>query len=220
MSIPVQDKGLNQITQSAANYLAELKAVLDRLDLGQVTTVIDRLRRACERGGFVYIFGNGGSASTASHFVNDFNKGINPAGSYRFRFVCLNDNVPTVLALANDISYDAVFTHQLRTFVSPLDLVIAISASGDSANVVDAVRYANDQGVETIALVGHDGGQLRRLADFCVHVPIHDTQKVEDVHLALNHLMMVALKEFLEEADHKNHEDYEDYEGHEDPSDR
>jgi len=198
MSVSDQDTTLTAVSRSAARYLDELKAVLGALDLAQISTVIDRLRRTCERGGFVYIFGNGGSASTASHAVNDFNKGIDPVGPYRFRFVCLNDNVPTVLALANDIGYETVFTRQLRNFVRADDVVIAISGSGNSPNVVDAIRYAKRRGVETIALVGYDGGRLLQLADYYIHVPIHDMQKIEDVHLAMNHLMMTVLKRMLE----------------------
>nr|WP_197946703.1 SIS domain-containing protein [Phytohabitans suffuscus] len=138
-----------------------------------------------------------GSASTASHFVTDFNKGIG-AG---FRLVCLNDNVPTVLAVANDIGYDQVFVHQLHSLLDPTDLVVAISGSGNSPNVLEAVRYASSRGVETVALVGFDGGRLRDLADHCIHVPVPDMQKVEDVHLAMNHLMMTVLKDHLESRD-------------------
>lgn len=181
----------------ATQYLDELKKVIDQVDVGQVTAVIDTLVRVHDRRGSVYIFGNGGSASTASHFVTDFNKGIG-AG---FRLVCLNDNVPTVLAVANDIGYDQVFVHQLHSLLDPTDLVVAISGSGNSPNVLEAVRYASSRGVETVALVGFDGGRLRDLADHCIHVPVPDMQKVEDVHLAMNHLMMTVLKDHLESRD-------------------
>jgi D-sedoheptulose 7-phosphate isomerase len=186
------------IRRSATHYLDGLKTVIDKVDVDQVATVIDRLLRAYQRDGYIYIFGNGGSASTASHFVNDFNKGIDPHGTRRFRFCCLNDNVPTVLALANDVGYDQVFAGQLRNFLTNRDVVIGISGSGNSPNVLEAIRYAKSREVETIALVGYDGGRLRELVDYCIHVPVHDMQKVEDVHLAMNHLMMTALKELLE----------------------
>jgi D-sedoheptulose 7-phosphate isomerase len=186
------------IRRSATHYLDGLKTVIDKVDVDQVATVIDRLLRVYQRDGYIYIFGNGGSASTASHFVNDFNKGIDPHGTRRFRFCCLNDNVPTVLALANDVGYDQVFAGQLRNFLTDRDVVIGISGSGNSPNVLEAIRYAKSREVETIALVGYDGGRLRELVDYCIHVPVHDMQKVEDVHLAMNHLMMTALKELLE----------------------
>jgi D-sedoheptulose 7-phosphate isomerase len=189
------------LRRTTAHYLDELKTVIDKVDVDQVTAVIDRLLLAYERGAFVYIFGNGGSASTASHFVNDFNKGIDPLGDGRFRFCCLNDNVPTVLALANDVGYDQVFAGQLRNFLTANDVVLGISGSGNSPNVLEAVRYARSRGVETIGLVGYDGGRLRELVDYCIHVPVHDMQKVEDVHLAMNHLMMTALKQLLEGRD-------------------
>ncbi|BCB76628.1 SIS domain-containing protein [Phytohabitans flavus] len=181
----------------ASQYLDELKKVIDQVDVDQVTAVIDTLVRVHDRAGSVYIFGNGGSASTASHFVTDFNKGIGAS----FRLACLNDNVPTVLAVANDIGYDQVFVHQLHSLLDPTDLVIAISGSGNSPNVVEAVRYAKGRDVETVALVGYDGGQLRELADHCIHVPVPDMQKVEDVHLAMNHLMMTVLKDYLGSRD-------------------
>ncbi|BCB91937.1 hypothetical protein Psuf_092500 [Phytohabitans suffuscus] len=109
--------------------------------------------------------------------------------------------MPTVLAVANDIGYDQVFVHQLHSLLDPTDLVVAISGSGNSPNVLEAVRYASSRGVETVALVGFDGGRLRDLADHCIHVPVPDMQKVEDVHLAMNHLMMTVLKDHLESRD-------------------
>lgn len=189
------------VRRTAADYLEELKTVIDKVDLDQVTTVVDRLLRAYERDAFIYIFGNGGSASTASHFVNDFNKGIEPLAANRFRFCCLNDNVPTVMALGNDVGYDQVFAGQLRNFLTAKDVVIGISGSGNSPNVLQAMRYAKSRDAETIALVGFDGGKLRELVDYCIHVPVHDMQKVEDVHLAMNHLMMTTFRELLGAGD-------------------
>ncbi|MEV0394757.1 D-sedoheptulose-7-phosphate isomerase [Polymorphospora rubra] len=188
----------HDFTPGVENYLAELKVVIDTVDIDQITVVMHRLLAAYERGASVYIFGNGGSASTASHLVKDFNSGVNERLVRKFRFYCLNDNVATVLAVANDISYDEVFALQLRNYLRPSDIVIAISGSGNSTNVLNAVRLANAKGVETVGLVGFDGGELARTVDSCIHVPVHDMQKVEDLHFVINHVMVALLKEHLE----------------------
>jgi D-sedoheptulose 7-phosphate isomerase len=179
-------------------YLSGLKKVLNELDINQVTLVMERLLAAYRRHASVYVFGNGGSASTASHFVNDFNKGVSEQLDKGFRFYCLNDNVPTMMAVANDISYRHIFTLQLKNYLRPGDVVLAISGSGNSPNIIEAVCYANERGIETIGLVGHDGGQLKGLVRHCIHVPVDDMQKVEDIHLVVNHVMMALFKEHLE----------------------
>lgn len=188
----------DDLTSGVVDYLTGLKDAIDSVDVAEITAVMDQLLAVYERQGFVYIFGNGGSASTAAHFVNDFNKGIGQNLPKRFRFSCLNDNVATVLALANDIDYGQVFVGQLRNFLTPQDVVIAISGSGNSRNVLEAVEYANNRGATTIGLVGFGGGKLKELVDHCIHVPVHDMQKVEDLHLAMNHVMMSVLKKRLE----------------------
>ncbi|EFM12028.1 sugar isomerase (SIS) [Paenibacillus curdlanolyticus YK9] len=179
-------------------YLDGLKAVLDQMDLDEINTVMSKLVEANRRQGFIYIFGNGGSASTASHFVNDFNKGTSENLRTKFRFYCLNDSVSTVMAIANDVGYEHIFKMQLENLLTPNDIVIGISGSGNSKNVVAAIEYANSVGAETIGLVGYDGGKVKQLADCSIHVPIHDMQKVEDVHMIMDHLMMGILKEYLE----------------------
>lgn len=185
-------------TPGVQEYLDGLKKVIDEFNIDQVTLVMERLLAAYRRRASVYVFGNGGSASTASHFVNDFNKGISERLDQGFRFFCLNDNIPTMMAVANDISYDRVFALQLKNYLQPGDVVLAISGSGNSTNVIDAVRFANQRGVETIGLVGFDGGRLKELARFCIHVPVDDMQKAEDLHLVINHVMMVLFKEHLQ----------------------
>lgn len=189
--------GSDILHEPTARYLDQLKGVLDKLDIAGIAKVMHSLAEAHRRGARIYVFGNGGSGSTASHFVNDFNKGASAALRRGFRFHCLNDNVPTMTAIANDVDYDDVFVGQLRNHLDPGDVIIAISGSGNSPNVLRAVRFANVHGAETIALVGYDGGELMRLAALSIHVPVHDMQKVEDVHLALNHLMMSTLMEHL-----------------------
>ncbi|MFC5700645.1 SIS domain-containing protein [Cohnella faecalis] len=181
-----------------SDYLSGLKEVLDRLDLNEINTVISKLIEVNQRQGFIYIFGNGGSASTASHFVNDFNKGVSEKLGKKFRFVCLNDSVSTIMAIANDVSYDQIFKIQLENYLTPNDVVIGISGSGNSKNVLAAIEYANSVGAETIGLVGYNGGKLKQIASASIHVPIDDMQKVEDVHMIMDHLMMFILKDYLE----------------------
>lgn len=189
---------LTEFNPGIQDYLDGLKKTIDELAIGQIAAVMERLLAAYRRRAAVYVFGNGGSASTASHFVNDFNKGVSEKLDRGFRFYCLNDNVPTMMAVANDISYDRVFALQLKNYLEPGDVVIAISGSGNSANVIEAVRYANQRDIETIGLVGYDGGELKKLARHCIHVPVDDMQKVEDIHLVVNHIMMALFKEHLE----------------------
>ena len=144
------------------DYFDGLHKVIDDLKTEEIEAVIEKLLDAYDRGGTVFIFGNGGSASTASHFVNDFNKGLCKDSSKKFKLQCLNDNISSMLAIANDISFNDIFKEQLKNFLKPEDLVIAISGSGNSHNVVDAIAYANEIGVETIGLVGYDGGEIKK----------------------------------------------------------
>lgn len=192
------EKTAGDFREDIQHYLEGLKQVLDRLDVNEINTVIEQLIAVHERQGFVYIFGNGGSASTASHFVNDFNKGVSGNLRKKFRFCCLNDSVSTIMAIANDVSYDQIFRIQLENYLTPQDVVIGISGSGNSPNVVAAMEYANALGAETIGLIGYDGGKLKQLVKSAIHVPIHDMQKVEDVHMIMDHLMMYILKDYLE----------------------
>lgn len=171
---------------------AEMQLLKD-LDVSGVNELMNTLVEAYEKEGTIYVFGNGGSASTASHMANDFNKGISEYTEKKFRICCLNDNTATVLAIANDIGYEDIFEFQLRNKIKPEDLVIGISGSGNSANVINALSYAKEQGAKTIGWVGFDGGRVAEIADFVFHVPVRNMQLVEDMHLILNHLMMYVL---------------------------
>ena len=137
--------------------------------------------------------GNGGSASTASHFAGDFNKGLSLGREKRFRFICLNDNPATVLSLANDVDYSQIFVEQLKNFLSEGDLVMAISGSGNSANVVNAVEYAKQKGNTVIGLTGYNGGKLKEISDISLHIPADDMQITEDLHMVFDHLIMSIL---------------------------
>nr|ABH02997.1 GmhA [Spirochaeta aurantia] len=177
------------------DYLERTRELTLALNVASVDRFIGMLEEARMRGAFIYIMGNGGSAATASHFVNDFNKGVSEGIQPRYKLVSLNDNVSTMLAVANDISYDEIFRFQLENFVTSNDLVIGISGSGNSKNVVNAFELARSKGAKTIALVGFDGGKLLKMADHSVHIPIDNMQHVEDFHMILDHLAMFILKQ-------------------------
>ena len=151
------------------------------------------METARKNGKTVFICGNGGSFATASHFVCDFMKGVSLNQEVKYNFECLGDNVPLMTAIANDISYDDVFVMPLRAKLGEGDLVIGISGSGNSENVVRAIAYAKEHGNPTAALLGYSGGKLLDLADHSVHVNINNMQIVEDVHMILDHMMMYVL---------------------------
>jgi D-sedoheptulose 7-phosphate isomerase len=175
------------------NYFFRLKSTLDKLSREELAAFMALLLEALEKGTTVFIMGNGGSAATASHFASDFNKGLSWRKASRFRFHCLNDNVPTITAYANDVGYEDIFVEQLRNLLRPGDIVVAISGSGNSANVIKAVKWANANGGRTVSMTGYDGGELRRLASSGVHVPIDDMQVTEDIHMIFDHLCYAVL---------------------------
>lgn len=171
-------------------YLDDEIETLNRLDVDAVNAVMQQLEATRERGGTIYIFGNGGSSATASHYQNDFNKGVSEHTEKKFNFLCLNDNIATLMAVANDIGFEEVFRFQLTGHLKPGDLVVAISGSGNSKNVLNAVEYAKAQGNAVIGVTGYDGGKLAALADYHLHAPVMSMQITEDVHMIFDHLMM------------------------------
>ena len=181
---------MKDFTNDVKDYISKEIQVLKSLDINTINILMNAILDAYEKSANIYIFGNGGSASTASHFQNDFNKGISEHLEKKFNFVCLNDNIPTVLAIANDLGYENVFSFQLENKLKKDDLVIAISGSGNSANVLKAIEYAKSEGIKTIGITGYDGGKLAKMADISFNVKIDDMQITEDVHLILDHLMM------------------------------
>ena len=174
-------------------YFEREKRVIDSIDKNSISEVMNVLEKARTEGRTIFIMGNGGSAATASHFVCDFNKGVSMNQDQRYRFVCLNDNVPTMMAYANDISYNDIFIGQLKNLYRKGDVVIGISGSGNSENVVRAVLWAKDNEAVTIAITGFDGGKIHHIADYGVNIPINDMQITEDLHMVLDHCMMKIL---------------------------
>lgn len=186
---------LHNYKPSAREYLSKLVKTLELLDLQSVSDVVNVLESALTANGTIYVFGNGGSASTASHMQNDFNRGLSDYSEKKFKFCCLSDNIATITAIANDFSYEDIYYHQLKDRLLPQDLVIAVSGSGNSKNVIKAAKYAISKGNKVIGLTGFDGGELLKIANFNIHVAINDMQVTEDIHLILNHLMMNIFKQ-------------------------
>lgn len=178
-------------------YIADEISVLQKLDVDQIDAALNLLVETMENGNTVYIFGNGGSASTASHFQNDFNKGVSEHIEKKFNLLCLNDNVATMMAVANDIGYEEIFRFQLTGHIKPGDVVMAISGSGNSKNVINAVEYAKSLGNKVIGLTGYNGGKLKTLSDVSLHVPVNSMQITEDLHMVFDHLMMSVLYKTL-----------------------
>ena len=179
------------------HYLDKVKTTLDKLDRQDLEKFAEALMKAYLDGRHIFVFGNGGSGSTASHFCGDFLKGVSCGLDKRFRFLCLNDNVPALLAIANDISYEDVFIEQLKNHLQGNDLVIGISGSGNSMNVVKALQYAKDNGAVTVAMCGYDGGKIIGMADIHVHAPIANMEVTEDVHLVAIHCLKTMMKQRL-----------------------
>jgi len=175
------------------DYLPALKRAIDGLAMDRLSVVVEKMLAAYDKQRQIFVFGNGGSGSTASHLACDINKGVSLGLAKRFKLICLNDNVPTILAYANDVSYEDVFVEQLKNLLNPGDLVIGISGSGNSRNVIKAIRYGNEHGAESVALTGFDGGKLAQLADISLIAPADDMQMVEDIHLIVCHMIMQML---------------------------
>jgi D-sedoheptulose 7-phosphate isomerase len=178
---------------SPQNYLEAHAQLAGRLDWAALQAGVDLVTRKFREGRRVITCGNGGSASTASHYITDWNKMGNLATGGRHRGISLCDNVGLITAYGNDISYDEVFAGQLKALLDEGDLVVAVSGSGNSPNVLKAVEYANANGAETLAVVGYDGGKLMKLAHHSVWVPSFDMQLCEDVHLMFGHMVMKTL---------------------------
>lgn len=177
-------------------YRATLQETLKKIDTGRVEEAIGWLERAREEDRQIFVCGNGGSASTASHFVCDMVKGASFQREKKFRIMALTDNIATISAYANDVSYDAVFVEPLRNFARTGDVLIAISGSGNSPNVLRAVEYANEAGLKTIGLTGRNGGKLGSLSQLEINVADSHMGRIEDGHMVVCH--MIAYR-FMEE---------------------
>lgn len=177
----------------AAQYVTRLKKVMDAFDFKSFEKIVQLILKAYHDEHHIFIMGNGGSGATASHLACDINKGCCTDLDKKFKMICLNDNMPTILALANDISYEAVFDEQLKNFFVEGDLVIGISGSGNSENVLRAIRYAAANNGATIGWSGFGGGKLAAAVDLPFVVKSDDMQQVEDAHMMIAHMIMQSV---------------------------
>ena len=191
------------------NYLAEVKKVAGAISIADVDRAVELLFETWKNGSHVFTCGNGGSASTATHFACDLIKTTAAPGKRGLRAECLNDNIPLMLALINDEGFDSLFYEQLKTKFQKGDVLICISVHGGagrdkaalwSQNLLKAMRYAKEMGGKTIGLSGFDGGPMKEVADACIVVPINSTPQVESFHLALEHLICSCLRQKIEES--------------------
>ena len=182
----------------AGAYLNYLQSVLQRIDTTEVGRFIQTLLDARERGATVFFIGNGGSAATASHFANDLSIGTNHYDK-PFRGISLTDNVPIITAISNDFGYEEIFVRQLRILAKKGDVLVGISASGNSPNLLRAFDYARSAGIRTVAITAFDGGKMRTSADEGIHVPTEPKEygPAEDAHMVLDHLVGAFLMRYV-----------------------
>jgi D-sedoheptulose 7-phosphate isomerase len=182
---------------NAQSYFACLSQTVRRLPFETIDHVCDLLLDAYENGRMIYLFGNGGSAALASHFACDLGKGTINESKKRFRVLALTDNVPLMTAWANDARYDDIFAEQLANFVRKDDVAFAISGSGNSQNVLNALKLAREAKATTVGLVGYRGGKMKELCDVCMTVPSDNMQIIEDLHLCVAHALFSAVRRKL-----------------------
>ena len=169
----------------AQQYIDLVKSTLDALDPNALDALVEAFHTTYEKGGNIYTMGNGGSGASASHAAGDFLKGASYGLDKRFKMICLNDNLPSMMAIANDIGWESIFVEPLKNFLREDDLVIGISGSGNSKNVVNALEYANANGATTVAMSGFKGGKISQIASINVHAPVMDMEVTEDVHMVI-----------------------------------
>jgi D-sedoheptulose 7-phosphate isomerase len=191
-------------TSEIKKYLQLLEKKLSALNIQQINQIVTVIKSAYDNGNTIFTMGNGGSGTTASHIVCDLNKGVSANLTRKFKVMCLNDNVPSISAIANDISYDAIFKEQLGNFLRPGDVVIGISVSGNSKNIIRAIEYANRNGAVTIGFCGFDGGKLKKTAKYSIYIKVNDMKVAEDIHSIISHIMMKMLRAALMKEKSKN----------------
>jgi len=173
----------------AEQYKASALEAITHIDTARVDQAIQWFEDARAANRHIFVCGNGGSASTASHFVRDIVKGASYNRDQRFRILALTDSLPTITAYSNDVSYECIFAEQLKNFAQTGDLVMCISGSGNSPNVLRAMEYANSIGCKTIALTGRNGGQLGPLAQLNIQVPVPNMGRIQDAHMVICHMI-------------------------------
>ena len=175
-------------------YLDELKRALDDLNTEELSKIIDILQKAHENKRRIFVMGNGGSAATANHFTCDFGKNAIRDDERRIKIISLSDNISYITAYGNDIGYEYVFIEQLKNLMESGDIVVAISASGNSPNIIKAVEYAKEKGGVVIGLTGGKGGKLKELADIGIVANINTYEQIEDIHMIITHIIVFLIK--------------------------
>ena len=186
------------VEQFSKLYFNHLKETFDKIDVSEIKNFVDTLLSARERGATIFFMGNGGSAATASHFANDLSFGVN---EYKkpFIVVSITDNASVLTALGNDYGYDDIFIRQLRVYGKKDDVVVGVSASGNSKNLVNAFKYSSSVGIKTVALIAFDGGKMKEISDQYLHIPTGDKEygPAEDLHIIIDHLIANYLMRLL-----------------------
>ncbi|MBI4173401.1 MAG: SIS domain-containing protein [Candidatus Aenigmarchaeota archaeon] len=183
-----------------AEYLARVQATLAKVDVGRIEQFVQLILDTHARDGTIYVFGNGGSAATASHLAGDLAKDASLGLQRRIKAICLSDNQTAMLAIANDISYEDIFVERLRNLIGKNDLAVGISGSGNSRNVAKALEHANSAGATTVAFCGFDGGKIRDIASLALHAPVLDMEVSEDLHLIFWHCAKKLLMDRLKKS--------------------
>jgi D-sedoheptulose 7-phosphate isomerase len=181
--------------EAMKNYLETVGGILKNLPLPRIEQIMELIYKTYLNDSFIFLLGNGGSAATASHLACDLGKGTVAPGRKRMKVMSLTDNLPLITAWANDTQYEDIFAEQLAHFVSSGDLVMGISGSGKSKNVLNALILAKECGALTIGLTGFDGGEMKNIVDYCLIVPSNNMQQIEDCHLIITHLIFSLLRD-------------------------
>ncbi len=175
-------------------YQSNLIKTIKNIKIEDIEKIARAFIEARDNGKTIYTIGNGGSGSTASHMVCDITKGCSFNKNKRYKMFCLNDNIPTILAYSNDVSYDVVFEEQLKNVLQKGDVVLAISGSGNSKNIIRAVNYAKSIDAKIIGMTGYNGGLLKKLSDISLNANIDDMQISEDIHVIVMHMLYKLLE--------------------------
>jgi D-sedoheptulose 7-phosphate isomerase len=186
--------------EAMKNYLETVGGILKNLPLPRIEQIMELIYKTYLNDSFIFLLGNGGSAATASHLACDLGKGTVAPGRKRMKVMSLTDNLPLITAWANDTQYEDIFAEQLAHFISSGDLVMGISGSGKSKNVLNALKLAKECGALTIGLTGFDGGEMKDMVDYCLIVPSTNMQQIEDCHLIITNLIFSLLRDRIATA--------------------
>lgn len=181
------------------SYIDDIKNAVENLDKEKIQEAINVILEAYKNDKQIFIMGNGGSASTSSHFACDLGKGTIIEGKKRFKVMSLNDNMALITAFSNDYGYEYVFEEQLKNLINEGDIVVAISASGNSTNIIKGIKYSKEKEAYIIGFSGFNGGKLKEMADLCIHVNNNNYGQIEDVHMFLSHMISQNIKRYIEE---------------------